>query len=91
MTEKLMWPFRRKKTLVLRTPTLRKAKRIIAYCQRKNWRAVVGCEENESEEIGAFIKKVRAQFKGTPQTPRNNPCPCESGQKFKKCCLKLIS
>jgi hypothetical protein len=23
----------------------------------------------------------------TPQTGRNDPCPCGSGRKFKKCCL----
>lgn len=23
------------------------------------------------------------------ETPRNAPCPCKSGKKYKKCCLRL--
>ncbi|MFQ5770864.1 MAG: SEC-C metal-binding domain-containing protein, partial [bacterium] len=30
----------------------------------------------------------RADFETTRKIGRNNPCPCGSGKKYKKCCLK---
>jgi len=46
--------------------------------------------------IGSYEKPSRASYYG-PQKPviaektpgRNDPCPCGSGKKYKKCCLKL--
>ena len=45
-----------------------------------------------------FVDSVREDgtVKGTPfrkqytEVGRNDPCPCGSGQKFKKCCMPLI-
>ena len=43
----------------------------------------------------AGIKTPRAQrgrkvvaVRTEPKIGRNEPCPCESGKKYKKCCLK---
>lgn len=37
---------------------------------------------------GQFESKTPATFiRSTPKTGRNDPCPCGSGVKFKKCCL----
>ncbi|MCA9066566.1 MAG: SEC-C domain-containing protein, partial [Planctomycetaceae bacterium] len=30
-------------------------------------------------------------FRDEPKTGRNDPCPCGSGKKYKKCCLKKQS
>tara|TARA_B100001094_G_C18053745_1_gene731384 strand:- start:456 stop:902 length:447 start_codon:yes stop_codon:yes gene_type:complete len=38
-----------------------------------------------SEDHGSMT--VRHNFK---KTGRNDPCPCGSGSKFKKCCIKLL-
>ena len=45
-------------------------------------------------EIHAYWLKRRAEFapkqtvkRSEPKTGRNDPCPCGSGKKFKKCCL----
>ncbi|MFQ5849450.1 MAG: anaerobic sulfatase maturase [Candidatus Binatia bacterium] len=32
-----------------------------------------------------------ADVKASPQTGRNDPCPCGSGRKYKKCCLDKLS
>lgn len=40
--------------------------------------------EDGSVKGETFIKKYS-------DTGRNDPCPCGSGKKFKKCCMKLIS
>ena len=45
-------------------------------------------EDNEWED--AMAKKARAL--ATPKMPkvgRNDPCPCNSGLKFKKCCMNM--
>lgn len=33
------------------------------------------------------IPTVRANHIGGPKTGRNEPCPCDSGKKYKKCCI----
>lgn len=53
-------------------------------------------------DVGQFLRRREAQFKAVgetlwrpvarplrvvPQPGRNDPCPCGSGRKFKKCCL----
>ena len=39
-------------------------------------------------EESEFYKQVPAQ-PIRPKTGRNERCPCESGKKFKKCCLTV--
>ncbi len=41
-------------------------------------------------EEGAFKKeeKMETYKRSTPKVGRNDPCPCGSGKKYKKCCLK---
>jgi len=34
-----------------------------------------------------FLKPVQPYVRSRPKTGRNEPCPCGSGLKFKKCCL----
>ena len=38
-------------------------------------------EKNENEKPKILFKKIKS-------TKRNDPCPCGSGKKFKKCCLE---
>jgi len=40
--------------------------------------------------LDAFRQNVQTFFRNTHLTNvgRNDPCPCGSGKKFKKCCLK---
>lgn len=33
-----------------------------------------------------FIHRDTTLFRGTPKVGRNDPCPCNSGKKYKKCC-----
>ena len=45
---------------------------------------------------GLFFKKMKLQpteqqlTRRPPKVGRNDPCPCGSGKKFKKCCLGSI-
>lgn len=37
------------------------------------------------------VAKVNVQVIGSPKIGRNDPCPCKSGKKYKKCCGSLKS
>ena len=60
--------------------------------------AIPGLREEEEEEEEDFYydddddfvyqPRVETIVRTTPKVGRNNPCPCGSGKKYKKCCLK---
>jgi uncharacterized protein YecA (UPF0149 family) len=35
-------------------------------------------------------RAVLERFGGAGRVGRNDPCPCGSGKKFKRCCMRLI-
>ena len=37
----------------------------------------------------ALSSKIAEPFIAAPKTGRNDPCPCGSGKKFKKCCFTV--
>ncbi len=59
---------------------------------------VAGVDINDDKEVkkwmkkhpevlqGGEIVKVETVRRGEPRVGRNDPCPCGSGQKYKKCC-----
>jgi SWIM/SEC-C metal-binding protein len=73
---------------VVRVQTPRKADEILSICNRHDWEVIVGVEPDEPENIADLEKLL------SPPTPlrkpvkvgRNDPCPCGSGRKYKKCC-----
>ena len=71
---------------VVRVQSPQRAERIMAICQRYNWKIIVGIEPDKSENISDF-EKLYAKL-GTParKTGRNELCFCGSGRKFKRCC-----
>jgi SWIM/SEC-C metal-binding protein len=74
---------------------------IAAICQDNGWRFVGGLEPDEPEDISeveyllnpdAFNSQPRMAggetvVRDEPKVGRNDPCPCGSGKKYKKCCL----
>ena len=60
---------------------------------RLNGLAPVFAEEEEEEEEGdrgqeSGVRMEDAPAAGAQKVGRNDPCPCGSGKKFKKCCGK---
>jgi len=49
--------------------------------------------ENYTEAMKAFLKPMEVEptkaqmLRNPPRIGRNEPCPCGSGVKFKKCCM----
>jgi SEC-C motif-containing protein len=48
--------------------------------------AVFGREEGAWVYTGAVQPKGQTVRRETPKVGRNDPCPCGSGKKYKKCC-----
>jgi len=74
-----------KRTAVVRVQTMQKAQKIMAICQRNNWKAIVGVEENQPEnlsDVERLIKKIMPR-----RLERNDSCFCGSEKKFKRCCM----
>ncbi len=44
------------------------------------------CEQIRRDGVSSFCKPSAAPAPSAAKTPRNSPCPCGSGMKFKKCC-----
>jgi SWIM/SEC-C metal-binding protein len=73
---------------VVRVQTPRKADEILSICNRHDWEVIVGVEPGKPENIADLENLLN------PPTPlrhpvkvgRNDPCPCGSGLKYKKCC-----
>lgn len=42
----------------------------------------------QTSKLASFCKTAEPSDKPAPTTPRNAPCPCQSGMKFKRCCGK---
>ena len=45
-------------------------------------------EDDELDDPDSEISVVETYVRPTPKIGRNDPCPCGSGKKYKKCCLE---
>ena len=73
--------------IIVRVRTEERGQYIAQECASRGWQYIVGFEPNKPEDISDFEKAEN------PPTPiqsdkigRNDPCPCGSGKKYKKCC-----
>ncbi|MGH7271990.1 MAG: SEC-C metal-binding domain-containing protein [Polyangiaceae bacterium] len=51
--------------------------------------ALVGVEPDKAEDLTDIERTLLARTppRAAPKIGRNDPCPCGSGKKFKKCCV----
>ncbi len=83
----------KKRPAVVRVKTQKRAEEILELCSKHGWEVIVGLEPNKSENV-SDVKKLLVlsapKITETKETMpgRNDPCPCGSGLKFKKCCFK---
>lgn len=81
-----------KRPAVVRVQTMPKGEEIVALCEKHHWKVIVGIEPDKPEDLSDIYLLLHA-LAGKPSAPRaatsigrNDPCPCGSGKKFKKCC-----
>lgn len=73
---------------VVRVQTSRRAEEILSICTRNDWEVVLGVEPDEPENIAdvEMLLNRPKPLRNPVKVGRNDPCPCGSGRKYKKCC-----
>jgi SWIM/SEC-C metal-binding protein len=73
---------------VARVKSQKRADEILSICNRRGWKVIVGIEPNKPEDISDVERLLNPPeaAKAQVKTGRNEPCPCGSGKKYKRCC-----
>jgi len=76
-----------KKPAIVRVQNGKRAEEIASIFDKNGWIFILGIEPDKPEDISDLEKLLN------PPKPdqyvkigRNDPCPCGSGKKYKKCC-----
>ena len=73
---------------VVRVQTKKRMKEVEKIFEQNGWKYTIGLEEDKPEDIADleallnWPKPVKTEIR----VGRNDPCPCGSGKKYKKCC-----
>ena len=77
----------KKKPAIVRVQTEARAMEVASTFDENGWQFILGIEPDKSEDISDLEKLLNPTPPATAQkTGRNDPCPCGSGKKYKKCC-----
>ena len=76
-----------KKPIIARVHSNEKARYVAETCAEHGWHYIIGFEPDKPEDISDLEKMLNPSKPVTSQkVGRNDPCPCGSGKKYKKCC-----
>ena len=79
-----------KNPAVVNVKTKKRMKEVISIFEKNGWKYTIELDRKKPEDVTAletllnWPKPVEAEKK----VGRNEPCPCGSGNKYKKCCGK---
>lgn len=78
-----------KRPLMLRVRTQSRGAEMLALCEERGWKAVVGVEPDEPEDVSDLerLLKPPSPVVAEEKIGSNAPCPCGSGKKYKRCCM----
>jgi SWIM/SEC-C metal-binding protein len=77
----------KKRPLILRVTNEARAQELFLLCQENDWQCIIGMEPDKPENIDDLeAMYTKREPVTSDKTGRNDPCPCGSGKKFKKCC-----
>jgi len=79
-----------KKPVIVRVQTEQRAEELALICENHGWKFIIGLEPDKSEDISDIERLLNTtpSRKVEIKIGRNEPCPCGSGKKYKKCCGK---
>jgi SWIM/SEC-C metal-binding protein len=71
---------------------MERAQQVIAFCEEHAIEYILGVEPDKAEDISDVERALAARQPKSlaSKVGRNDPCPCGSGQKFKKCCERRV-
>lgn len=78
----------KRRPAIVRVQTEPRARQLLELCEANDIQVIIGLEPDKPEDITDI---QHALSPGTPARSdrtagRNDPCPCGSGAKFKRCC-----
>ena len=82
-----------KRLAVVRVQGAERARETLDDCNKHGVLVIVGVEPDKEEDLTDIARALGAPEPALPPRPkverigRNDPCPCGSGIKYKKCCL----
>jgi SWIM/SEC-C metal-binding protein len=68
---------------------MERADEIMAIAEHNGWKVIVGVEPDKPEntaDLETLMQGGTAPIRRAQTVGRNDPCPCGSGRKFKRCC-----
>jgi SWIM/SEC-C metal-binding protein len=73
---------------VVRVQTPDRAEEVMAICEDFGIHFILGVEPDKPEDLSDIERALSPvePIRALPKAGRNDPCPCGSGKKFKKCC-----
>ncbi len=76
-----------KKPAIVRVQNENRAAEIASIFDKNGWKYILGIEPDKPEDI-SDLEKLLNPLKPVQSAKigRNDPCPCGSGKKYKKCC-----
>jgi SWIM/SEC-C metal-binding protein len=73
--------------VVVRVPTQEQALATSAVCREFDLHCIVDVEPDQPEDLRDLERALDPPgYAGLHRIGRNDPCPCGSGKKYKKCC-----
>lgn len=77
-----------KKPAVVHVQTEERLKEVGSIFEEKGWSYIIGLEPDKSEDITdlEILLNPSKPMIAENKVGRNDPCPCGSGKKYKKCC-----
>ncbi len=74
-----------KNPIIVRVKTEERGQYVAQVCEQNGWQYIIGFED--TEDISDLEKALNPpQPAQSAKFGRNDPCPCGSGKKYKKCC-----
>ena len=79
-----------KNPAVVNVKSKKRMEEVTSIFEKQGWKYKIGLEPDKPEDINDLeILRSRPEPKGAERkVGRNEPCPCASGKKYKKCCGK---
>ena len=81
----------KKRPAIVRVQTHERGEEIMKVFAEHDWEFMIGVEPDKDEDITDLLKLLhpeRFSVQVDPNVGRNDPCPCGSKIKYKKCCLR---
>ena len=77
-----------KRPAAVHVQTEKRLKEVSSIFEENGWKFIVGLEPDEPEDIADLdlLLNTPKPAKVEKKIGRNEPCPCGSGKKYKKCC-----